>query len=170
MNPSARAQSTRRGLVTAILAAAADAVAIAMFPGRTRLLLQIGVAVVGGIAILYTAAAVRRAAPVAAPSPLDRFPRPVARRPDRPPVGLVRIERHLATAAASRADARRQLGPLVAAIASERLRDRGEPTSVALPDCIARLLAPDDGTRESRDEPGLDADAAARVVDALEQL
>jgi hypothetical protein len=92
----------------------------------------------------------------------------------------VRIARRLDAARASAADTRRHLGPVVATIAADRVRDRAH-TAVAAESVYASLpqpVAPElalvldpalDGV-DTRALPGLDADAADALVRALEQL
>ena len=170
----------RRAIVAAILTVTAASTAIAFDPEERRLILQLAFSAIGLIATLTALRALRRAAPVAPRSALDRSrARPQAPAAD-PPIELVRMSRRLAAAEASAADARRHLGPVVAAIAADRLRRRGDtatdPDSVfaSLPRPVAPelalLLDPELERVDTRALPGLDASATGAVVRALEQL
>jgi hypothetical protein len=141
---------------------------------------QLETAVLGVIAVVTMAGVLRRAAPLAPPSPLDRVERPGAPVPEPPPVDLVRISRRLVAAEGSVADARRHLAPLVAAIAADRLR-HGAHTEIAadsvyaqlprpVPAALALVLDPALASLDTREIPGLDAAASDTLVRALEQL
>ena len=156
------------------------AYAIAFDPDERRLIVQIAFAALGVLAVTAAVGALRRAAPVAPRSPLDRArlrPRVV---PAPPPADLVRVARRLEAAQASAADARRHLGPVVAAIAADRVRDRShtaldaESVFANLPRPVAPelalLLDPALEALDTRALPGLDPDAGEALVRALEQL
>jgi hypothetical protein len=172
--------SLRRALVATIVSLTATGVAVAMVPKDSRVIAQLELALVGIIAVVSAVTALRRAAPLAPPSPLDRIPVTRAPAPRPLPADFVRISRRLAAAEASAADARRLLGPLAAAVAADRLR-RGahtpiDPDSVyehlprPVPAVLALLLDPAlDGT-DTRKLPGLDPDAGDALANALEQL
>jgi hypothetical protein len=167
-------------VITVILSLTAAGVAIAVDPNESRVILQSETALVGCIVVVTAAGVLRRAAPVGPPSPLDRVSRPGPPSPRPLPLDLVRISRRLAAAEASAADARRHLAPLVAAIAADRLR-HGAHTEIdadsvyghlpePVPAALALVLDPALAMRDTRDLPGLDADASAAMVRALEQL
>jgi CBS domain-containing protein len=166
--------------VAAVVSLTAAGVAIAFAPDESRIIVQLELALVGVITIVAVVGALRRAAPLAPPSPLDRVPRPEARSPRPLPLDLVRISRRLAAAEASAADTRRNLAPLVAAIAADRLRRRAHTTIEAdsvyphlpLPvsDALALVLDPALADVDTRELPGLDAEGSEALVRALEQL
>lgn len=170
----------RRASVTAILSLTAAGVTIAFVPNETRVIVQLELEVVGVITVLVALGALRRAAPLAPPSPLDRTAKPSAPTPRPLPLDLVRISRRLAAAEASAADTRRHLGPLVAAIAADRLQQRAhrsiEPESVfadlprPVPPPLALVLDPALAGLDTRQMPGLDAAGSEALVQALEQL
>jgi hypothetical protein len=122
----------------------------------------------------------RSAAPLAPASRLDRGRAAPAPKPAPLPLDLVRIERQLAAAATTAADARRALGSLAATIAADRLRLHthssidGDSIFGHLPDPVAPPLAlvldPALAALETRAMPGLDPDGVAALVRALEQL
>ena len=172
--------SRRRALIATILSLTATGVALAIDPNENHLIVQIETALVGLIAVATAAGALRRAAPLAPRSPLDAVVRPSTPAPEPPPVDLVRIARRLVAAEGSAADARRHLAPLVAAIAADRLR-HGAHTMIEadsvyaylprpVPDALALVLDPALASLETRDIPGLDAEASDALVRALEQL
>jgi hypothetical protein len=171
--------SRRRALIATILSLTATGVALAIDPNENHLILQLETALVGLIAVATAAGVLRRAAPLAPPSPLDLVMRPGAPVPETTPVDLVRISRRLVAAEGSAADARRHLAPLVAAIAADRLRGAHtviEADSVwaylprPVPDALALVLDPALASLDTRDIPGLDAEASDAMVRALEQL
>jgi hypothetical protein len=172
--------SLRRSLIVAIVSATRTGIALAVDPNESRLILQLETVVLGLVAVVTMAGVLRRAAPIAPPSPLDRIPRPDVDPPSRLPVDLVRISRRLVAAEGSAADARRHLAPLVAAIAADRLRPAAHTTIEAesvyahlprpVPDALALVLDPALASLDTRDMPGLDADAGDALVRALEQL
>jgi hypothetical protein len=172
--------SLRRALIATILSLTATGVALAVDPNESHVIVQFETALLGLITVLTTAGALRRAAPLAPPSPLDRVARPGPPVPQPLPVDLVRISRRLVAAEGCAADARRHLGPLVAAIAADRLRHGAhaeiEADSVyahlprPVPDAFALVLDPALASVDTREIPGLDADASDAMVRALEQL
>ena len=171
-------RSKRRAVLITILSLTVSGVAVAFDPNESRVIVQFEVALVGFVAVLVAVGVLRRAAPLAPPSPLDREARPEPPPPTVLPLGLVRVSRRLAAAEASAADARRQLAPLVAAIAADRLRSHTEidldsvyshlPRPV--PDALALVLDPALADLDTREMPGLDAEAADALVRALEHL
>ncbi len=172
--------SRRRALIVTIVSATATGVGLAIDPNESRLILQLETAVLGLVAVVTMAGGLRRAAPLAPPSPLDRVPRRRVDVPSSLPLDLVRISRRLVAAEGSAADARRHLAPLVAAIAADRLRP-GAHTAIEVesvyahlprpvPDALALVLDPALAALETRDMPGLDVDASEALVCALEQL
>ena len=157
------------------------ATAMAIAPDRTRLIAQVEIAIVGAIVVLSVSGALRRAAPLPPRSPLDHFPRSKASAaPAPPPPDLVRISRRLTAAEASAADARRHLGRLVGAIATDRLRAHShapvdqDSVFARLPRPVAAELAlvldPALAGLDTREMPGLDAAGSDRLTSALEQL
>jgi hypothetical protein len=170
----------RRSIIAAILSFTAAATAIAFIPDRSRLIAQIEIAIVGAIAVLTASAALRRAAPLAPRSPFDRRPRRATAARNPLPLDLVRIDRRLTAAAASAADSRRHLGPLAAAIATDRLRRHShtpvdqESVYAHLPrpvhPTLALLLDPALAGTDTRAMAGLDPDGTDALVRALEQL
>jgi hypothetical protein len=172
--------SVRRAVIATIVSATATGVALVIDPNESRLILQLETALLGLIAVWSAAAALRRAAPLAPPSPLDRVVRPAPPAPQPLPVDLVRISRRLVAAEGCAADARRHLAPLVAAIAADRLRHGAHAEIAAdsvyshlprpVPDALALVLDPALASLDTRDMPGLDADASAALIRALEQL
>ena len=170
----------RRGGVGAIVSITAAGVAVALVPGQQRVIVQVELALIGVIALLSAVGALRRAAPLAAASPLDRVPRAIDPAPPPLPADLVRIARRLAAAESSAADARRLLGPLAAAIAADRLRRTAhepiDPESVyahlprPVPAALALVLDPALAGVDTRRLPGLDPDMGDALVRALEQL
>jgi hypothetical protein len=106
--------------------------------------------------------------------------RPEVDPPPRLPRDLVRINRRLVAAEGSASDARRHLARLVAAIAADRLRPAAHTTIDAdsvyahlprpVPDALALVLDPALASLDTREMPGLDADACDALVRALEQL
>lgn len=170
----------RRSIIATILSLTAAATAIAVAPDRSRLIVQIEITVVGAIAVMTAAAALRRAAPLPPRSPFDHLPRTAAQVAPPLPLDLVRIGRRLTAAVASAADSRRHLGPLAAGIAADRLRrhshtpvdqdsvyaDLPRPVHPAL----ALVLDPALAGVDTRDMPGLDPDGTDALVRALEQL
>jgi multisubunit Na+/H+ antiporter MnhC subunit len=170
----------RRALIATIVSLTATGVALAVDPNESRLIVQLDTALIGVIAVVSAAGALRRAAPLAPPSPLDRVFRPAPPAPQPLPVDLVRISRRLVAAEGSAADARRHLAPLVAAIAADRLRHRAHAEIGAdsvysylprpVPDALALVLDPALASLDTREMPGLDADASDAMVRALEQL
>ncbi|HEX4489654.1 MAG TPA: hypothetical protein VH914_00460 [Acidimicrobiia bacterium] len=176
-----QARRTRRRLVgTTVVTILVAANAIAFDPDERRLVVQLAFAALGLIAVIAAVGVLRRAAPLAPRSPLDRPPPRPRPGPPTPPADLVRVARRLEAAQASAADARRHLGPLVATIAADRLRDRAhslvEPDSVfsSLPQPVAPELAlvldPALDDVDTRALPGLDAERADALVRALETL
>ena len=170
----------RRAIVAAIVTVTAGATAISFDPDERRLILQLAFCALGLIATATAVRALRRAAPLAPRSPLDR-PLPPPRPTDAGlPIDLIRMTRRFAAAQASAADARRHLGPVVATVAADRLRRRGQtgadPESVfaLLPQPVAPeltlLLDPELERVDTRARPGLDAEGASALVRALEQL
>jgi len=168
--------SRRRAVITVILSLTAAGVAIAVDPNESRVILQSETALVGCIVVVTAAGVLRRAAPVGPPSPLDRVSRPGPPSPRPLPLDLVRISRRLAAAEASGGPA----PPPLAAIAADRLR-HGAHTEIdadsvyghlpePVPAALALVLDPSLAMRDTRDLPGLDADASAAMVRALEQL
>jgi hypothetical protein len=172
--------SLRRALIATILSLTAMGVALAVDPNESHLIVQFETALLGLITVVTAAGALRRAAPLAPPSPLDRVVRPDPPAPQPLPLDLVRISRRLAASEGSTADARRHLAPLVAAIAADRLRHGAhteiEPESVyahqprPVPDALALVLDPALAALDTREMPGLDAGASEALVRALEQL
>jgi hypothetical protein len=170
----------RRSIVATILSLTAAAAAIALAPDQSRLIAQIEITIVGAIAVVTAAAALRRAAPLPPRSPFDRLPRAAAPAAPPLPLDLVRTGRRLTAAAASAADARRHLGPLAAAIAADRLRRHShtpvdqEAVYAHLPrpvhPALALVLDPALAGVDTRDLPGLDPDGTDALVRALEQL
>jgi hypothetical protein len=176
-----RVRQTRRRLVVAtVVTIIAAANGIAFDPDQRRLVVQLALGSLGVIAVLAAVGALRHAAPLAPRSPLDRsLPRARAGAPTAPP-DLARVARRLEAAQASAADARRHLGPIVATIAADRVRDRSH-TAIELDSVYATLpqpttpelalvLDPALDDVDTRALPGLDAGAAERLVRALEQL
>jgi hypothetical protein len=172
--------SLRRALVATIVSLTAAGVAVALAPRESRVIAQLELALVGVIAVLSAVGALRRAAPLAPPSSLDRVPAVRAPAPQPRPADLVRISRRLAAAEASAADARRLLGPLAASIAADRLR-RGAHTAIdpdsvyghlprPVPAVLALLLDPALAGDDTRKRPGLDPDGADALANALERL
>src|SRR5689334_2612573 len=94
-----RVRRTRRRLIVAtVVTIVAAAYAIAFDPGERRLIVQIAFSVLGVLAVTAAVGALRRAAPVAPPSPLDRArprPRTVGATV---PADLVRVARRLEAA------------------------------------------------------------------------
>ena len=171
-------RSRRRAILITILSLTASGVAVAIDPNESRVIVQFEVALIGFVAVLVAVGVLRRAAPLAPPSPLDRAVRPEIPPPAPLPLDLVRVSRRLAAAEASAADARRQLAPLVAAIAADRMRSHTDidldsvyshlPRPV--PDALALVLDPALAHLDTREMPGLDADAVDALVRALEHL
>jgi hypothetical protein len=172
--------SLRRALVATIVGLTAAGVAIAFVPQERGVIVQLAMTLVGTVAVLTAVGSLRRAAPLAPPSPLDRVSRTLASAPQPLPADLVRISRRLAASEASAADARRLLGPLAAAIAADRIR-RGahtqvDPASVyarlprPVPVALALVLDPTLAATDMRVLPGLDSDGVETLVRALEQL
>jgi hypothetical protein len=175
-----RRVSVRRALIATIVSLTATGVALAVDPNESQLIVQFETALLGLIAVLSAAGALRRAAPLAPASPLDRAFRPGAPGPQPLPVDLVRITRRLVAAEGSAADARRHLAPLVAAVAADRLRP-GAHTEIEaesvyahlprpVPESLALVLDPALASLDTRELPGLDPDASDAMVRALEQL
>lgn len=173
-------RSWRRAIVATILSLTFGAASVALAPDSSRLIVQIEIAVVGAIAVMTALGALRRAAPLPPPSPLDRLPRSSAKAEPPLPLDLVRISRRIAAAEASAADSRRHLGPLATAIAHDRLRRRSHTTvdpdsiydqlTVPVPAALALVLDPALADVDTRQMPGLDTDGAEALVRALEQL
>jgi hypothetical protein len=173
-------RSWRRAIVALIVSLTAAAATVALEPDRFRLIARVEIAIVGGIAVMSAAGALRRAAPLAPRSPFDRVPRSNARASAPLPLDLVRISRRLAAAEASAADSRRHLGPLVASIAADRLRRRShtqvDQDSVyahlprPVPAALALVLDPGLADVDTRELPGLDPDGSDALVRTLEQL
>jgi hypothetical protein len=173
-------RSVRRAIIATISSLTVAATAIALAPDESRLIAQIEITILGAIAVLTATAALRRAAPLPPRSPFDRLPRTKAGLDPPLPISLVRIGRRLSAAEASAADSRRHLGPIAAAIATDRLRRRAHtpvdqdsvyahlPRPVA-PE-LALVLDPELAGRDTREMPGLDADGSEALVVALEQL
>jgi hypothetical protein len=174
----------RRALIRALVATVgcvvAAAYAIAFLPGDSRLIVQLAVTAIGVIAVATAVGTLRRAAALAPRSPFDRKPARERSAPVPIPGELVRITRCLAAAEASAADARRDLGPLVTAIATDRLRRAThapiEPETVysqlprPVPAALALVLDPALASLDTRAMPGLDTDGVEALVRALEQL
>ena len=81
----------RRALIVTILSVTAAGVGIAFDPNESRVIVQFEVALVGFVAVLMAVGMLRRAAPLAPASPLDRVSRPEPPAPKPLPLGLVRI-------------------------------------------------------------------------------
>jgi hypothetical protein len=172
--------SWRRTVVVTILSLTVAGAIVALQPGRVRLIARVEIAIVGLITVVSAAGVLRRAAPLAPRSPLDRVPRSIAVTGAPLPRDLVRISRRLAAAEASAADSRRHLGPLAGAIAADRLRRRShtpvdqDSVYAHLPGPVAPELAlvldPALVDVDTRAMPGLDADGTDALVRALEQL
>jgi hypothetical protein len=173
-------RSVRRAIIATISSLTVAATAIALAPDESRLIGQIEITILGAIAVMTAAAALRRAAPLPPRSPFDRHPKTEIRIDPPLPIGLVRIGRRLSAAEASAADARRHLGPIAAAIATDRLRRRAHapidqdsvyahlPRPVA-PE-LALVLDPRLAGLDTREMPGLDPEGTEALVRALEQL
>ena len=81
----------RRSTIATILSLTVAATAIALAPDESRLIVQIEITVLGAIAVMTTAAVLRRAAPLPPRSPFDRVPRTRATVAAPLPLDLVRI-------------------------------------------------------------------------------
>jgi hypothetical protein len=174
------ARNRRRMIAGAIATVTASATAIAFDPDQRRLIVQLTFTALGLLAVSAASGRLRRAAPIAPRSPLDRPRRPAAAPPTPLPLDLVRMARRIAAAEASAADARRHLGPVVATVAADRIRRHAhatvEPDAVyaRLPVPVAPELAlvldPALDALDTRALPGLDGAGTAALVHALEQL
>jgi hypothetical protein len=173
-------RARRRLSIAAVVTVIAAAYAIAFDPDQRRLVVQLASSVLGLLAVTAAVGALRRAAPLAPRSPLERRRRPAPAPVSALPHDLVRTARRVEAAQASAADARRHLGPVVATVVADRLRLHTHAT-VAPDDVFARLprpIAPElalvlDPALERVDTralPGLDPEGAVALVRALEQL
>ena len=174
-----RHRRTKRRLILAtIISLTLAALGISFDPDQRQLIIQLELAALGVIAVLALTGVLRRAAPLAPRSPLDQRWRAPKPQPAPLPIDLVRVSRRLIASEASAADARRHLGPLVAAIAADRLQTY-EHTDIdavyfrlpqPVPAPLALVLDPALADVDTRELPGLDSDATDALVRALEQL
>jgi hypothetical protein len=179
-----RDREGRRALIRALVATVGCVVVaayvLAFVPRDRRFVVQLALTAIGVIAVATAVGALRRAAALAPRSPFDRKPAVERSEPVPVPAELVRITRCLAAAEATAADARRDLGPIVAAIATDRLRRAAhapiEPETVyshlprPVPAALAMVLDPALASLDTRAMPGIDADGVEALVRALEQL
>jgi hypothetical protein len=169
-----------RALTATIASITIAGTAVAFDPDETRLIVQLALTMIGVVAMASAAGALRRAAPTAPRSPLDRLPARPKPEPVPLPLGLVRTTRRIAAAEASAADARRHLGAVVATVAADRLRSGAhhaiDSESVfaelprPVPASLALVLDPALADLDTRALPGLDADAVDALVRVLEEL
>ncbi len=146
-------------------------------PGRRGLELDVYLLVVGGMAVLTTVLAVRRAYPPARGSALAEALETQPREPLRP-LDLERTERIVTMATSTAFDLHFRLRPILREVAEQRLGDRrsltldsgGPRVEAALGEELWELVRPDRVVPNNRFAPGLDPLALRRVVDRLEAL
>ena len=160
-----------------VLATIGAAIALLAFPGRTELVLDIYVLVLGAFVLAVLVTAVRRANPVAKSSPLERALRASTRSRERLP-DLERIERELTLAGQTAADVHFRFRPRLRRIAGRLLSARRgidldtDPAGArrALGDELWELVRADREPPRRRDGPGLSLPETERIVAALEGL
>lgn len=153
------------------------AVAIVLLPGRRPLALDVYLLVLGGLAILELAHAMRAAHPQPRTSQFERALRRTPVRPERP-VDLTRLEREVTLAASNSFYLQARLCPLLREIADERLRERRGVDIERDPEAARVVLGPEawDLVRPDRQRPadphapGLPLARLEAVVTTLEGL
>ena len=155
----------------------AAVIALAALPGRTELVLDVYVLLLGALALNLLVRSIRRANPVTATSPFERAVRRPPPRPERLP-DLERVERELALARQSAADVHFRLRPRLRPIAARLLHTRRgidldtEPEAArrALGDELWELVRADREPPRRRDAAGLPIAVAGRMIASLERL
>lgn len=171
---------TRRVLLLSrlpVLASCAAVVALVVAPGRSELILDVLVLVLGAFGLGVLLSRLRRANPVAKSSSFERALR--RRRPPRERLpDLERLERELTVAAQTAADVHYRFRPRLRRLAARLLVARrgidldADPAAArrALGDELWELVRPDREAPRRRDAPGLSVAQMERVVGALERL
>ena len=145
-------------------------------PGRESLELDIFVLVLGGLGLLVLAAELRRLAPSAERSLVEKAlePEPVE---ERPIVDLLRLERELSMASARQFDLHFRLRPVLRDIAAARLEQRGLDLDSGRPvvqellgDELFELTAADREPPKNRLAPGPGVEGLDRTIARLERL
>jgi hypothetical protein len=131
--------------VVAVLSVLALPIALVVAPGERSLIVRLALLLIAGCALAFMVQLVGRAAPRAAPSPLDRRrPAPLPRR--RPPSTLSALDRRLTLATIHAGDAHHWIRPLVRQIAADRLALRRgleiDPATPARMDAVQAILGP----------------------------
>lgn len=158
----------------AVLATIALFVARTLAPGRRELELDVYVIVLGALALLGLVSWLRRSAPRAGESLLERALRPPAEEPETLPE-LAHLERVLMMSAAQEFDLHYRLRPTLREIAAARLAERGLQLDTggplvreALGAELWAVVRPDRVAPENRHVKGIGLDGIGRLVERLE--
>ena len=166
--------------VVAVVSGLALPVALVVAPGERSLIVRLALLLIAGCALAFMVLLAGRAAPQAAPSPLDRRrPAPVARQ--RPPSSLSALDRRLTLATIHAGDAHHWIRPLVRQIAADRLALRRgleiDPVTAARTGAVQAILGPAawELSRPARrpDDPlaaGIPAASLEEAVTGLERI
>jgi hypothetical protein len=170
----------RRALLLArvpAVATVAAVVALIAVRGRTELVLDAYVLVLGAFFLGVLVGRIRRANPVATASPFERALAGTSSRGERLP-DLEQVERELALARQTAADLHFRLRPRLRVIAARLLHIRRgieldaepDPARRALGDELWELVRADREPPTRRDAPGLQLSTAEHMIAALERL
>ena len=145
-------------------------------PGRESLELDIFVLVLGGVGLLVLAAELGRLAPTAEESLVEEALEPDPPE-ERPIADLQRLERELSMASSRQFDLHYRLRPVLRAVATARLEQRGLDLDSGRPivqellgEELFELTAPDREPPKNRLAPGPGIEGLDRTITRLERL